>query len=48
MRGLRPPANIYAYVLNDPMNLIDPSGEFFVPRAIGGAVVGAPLEPAVP
>lgn len=33
--------NLYGYVLNDPINLKDPSGLFFVPGAIAGGVIGA-------
>ena len=33
-------SNLYGYVLNDPVNLVDPSGEFFV-VAIPWIVEGA-------
>jgi len=33
-------SNLYGYVLGDPVNFIDPTGEYGVPGAIGGAVVG--------
>ena len=34
-------SNLYGYVLNDPVNLVDPNGEFaiLVPVVIVGAVV---------
>ena len=39
-------SNLYGYVLNDPVNLVDPEGKFgilggIVAGAIGGAIVGA-------
>jgi RHS repeat-associated protein len=37
--------NLYAYVLNDPVNLADPSGE--MPAMLAGALVGAGLDLAL-
>jgi len=33
--------DLYGYVLNDPVNLIDPEGLFWGPIGYGGAIVGA-------
>jgi len=33
-------SNLYGYVLNDPVNLVDPSGEYGLAGAFAGAVVG--------
>lgn len=33
--------DLYGYVLNDPVNLIDPTGQFGIAGAIVGAIVGA-------
>ncbi len=33
-------SNLYGYVLGDPVNFVDPSGEFGVPGAIAGGIVG--------
>ena len=33
-------SNLYGYVLGDPVNLIDPSGEFGIPGAWAGGLVG--------
>ncbi len=32
--------NLYGYVLNDPVNLVDPSGEFGIAGAFAGGIVG--------
>ena len=33
-------ANLYGYVSSDPVNFVDPTGEFGVPGAVAGAFVG--------
>ena len=36
--------NLYGYVLQDPVNFVDPDGEFLIVPIIGGALIGAGLE----
>ena len=39
--GLEGGINLYAYCFNDPVNLVDPSGQFGVPGIVIGAASGA-------
>jgi RHS repeat-associated protein len=39
--GLRGGINMYAYCMNDPVNMVDPSGQFGIPGIVIGTASGA-------